>query len=232
MNNITLSENEIHIYKSLLIKSPSEISEYNKILSSDEKERAGRFKFEKHRNRFIAGRGLLRQILSRYLKIHPSEIKFSYEEKGKPFLKDNRIRFNLAHSNEFAVYAIMMDNEVGIDLEFKKEMTDALEIGKRFFSAGEFEELKNLKGSDIETGFFNCWTRKEAFIKAIGEGLSYPLSDFSVTLKPGVEPEFLWIKKNPEEVKEWSLHNIEINNDYISALAVKLKNAELFYKSI
>lgn len=222
-----ITANEIHIYKTSLLKNEEELNELRKILSPDETAIANKFKFDKLKRRYAAGRGTLRELLSAYLNTTPVEIKFSYGEKGKPYINRSRIKFNLAHSNELAVYAFAIDTEVGIDLEFKKELPDAFDIAERFFSNDETAELRQLKEEDISTGFLNCWTRKEAFIKNIGEGLSYPLQDFSVTLKPGIEPEILRIKKNPGETNEWSLFSIDADNDYISALAVKSKNVKL-----
>lgn len=222
-----IKENEIHIFKSSLLRSEAEIGEFRKILSKDEIEIESKFKFDKLKRRYSAGRGTLRNLLSEYLNLKPDEIIFSYGDKGKPFIKESRIKFNLAHSNELAVYAFALDNEVGIDLEFKKEMPDAFEISERFFSKDEADVLKQLPPDEVSEGFLNCWTRKESFIKNIGEGLSYPLQDFSVTLKPGLEPEMLWIKKNPPEINDWSLINLNVDNNYISALAVKSKTMKL-----
>jgi 4'-phosphopantetheinyl transferase len=105
-----------------------------------------------------------------------------------------------------------------------------LKLQKDFFSRDEVEVLKKIEKPEISTGFLNCWTRKEAFIKAIGEGLSYPLQDFSVSLKPGDEPEMLWIKKNPAEKDEWTLVNIDADKEYLSALAIQSRTAKLIYK--
>lgn len=227
-----IPENEIHIYR-LSINIPSErIYNFEKLLSADELKRANRFRFEKDKNHFITGRGLLRIILSRYLDESPAGINFSYHEKGKPYLKDNSLKFNLAHSGGKAVYALTMNNELGIDLEIMKELPDALDIASRFFSESEVSEFKNVSVENVKTAFFNCWTRKEAFIKAIGEGLSYPLADFSVTLKPGDEPKFLWIKNDPDEVNKWSLININAHDNFISSLAIKTSDTRIVYKEL
>ncbi len=226
---MTIIGNEIHIYRSSLETTSDKIKDYESFLSADELYKANRYKFEKDRVHYITGRALLRNILSRYLNQFPGEIVFSYSDKGKPFIKDTEVKFNLAHSGGRAVYAVANNIDIGIDIEFMRELPDALQIAKRFFSEKEVDEFSEIREVDIRTAFFNCWTRKEAFIKAVGEGLSYPLKDFSVTLKPGDKPEILWIKDKAEEVKYWSLINIDTDENYISSLAVKAENVKVVY---
>lgn len=226
---MTIIGNEIHIYRSSLETTSDKIKDYESFLSADELYKANRYKFEKDRVHYITGRALLRNILSRYLNQFPGEIVFSYLDKGKPFIKDTEVKFNLAHSGGRAVYAVANNIDIGIDIEFMRELPDALQIAKRFFSEKEVDEFSEIREVDIRTAFFNCWTRKEAFIKAVGEGLSYPLKDFSVTLKPGDKPEILWIKDKAEEVKYWSLINIDTDENYISSLAVKAENVKVVY---
>ncbi len=226
---MTIIGNEIHIYRSSLETTSDKIKDYESFLSADELYKANRYKFEKDRFHYITGRALLRNILSRYLNQFPGEIVFSYSDKGKPFIKDTEVKFNLAHSGGRAVYAVANNMDIGIDIEFMRELPDALQIAKRFFSEKEVVEFSEIREVDIRTAFFNCWTRKEAFIKAVGEGLSYPLKDFSVTLKPGDKPEILWIKDKAEEVKYWSLINIDTDENYISSLAVKAENVKVVY---
>jgi len=226
---MTIIGNEIHIYRSSLETTSDKIKDYESFLSADELYKANRYKFEKDRFHYITGRALLRNILSRYLNQFPGEIVFSYSDKGKPFIKDTEVKFNLAHSGGRAVYAVANNMDIGIDIEFMRELPDALQIAKRFFSEKEVVEFSEIREDDIRTAFFNCWTRKEAFIKAVGEGLSYPLKDFSVTLKPGDKPEILWIKDKAEEVKYWSLINIDTDENYISSLAVKAENVKVVY---
>lgn len=226
---MTIIGNEIHIYRSSLETTSDKIKDYESFLSADELYKANRYKFEKDRVHYITGRALLRNILSRYLNQFPGEIVFSYSDKGKPFIKDTEVKFNLAHSGGRAVYAVANNIEIGIDIEYKRELPDALQIAKRFFSEEEVKELSEISDGDIRTAFFNCWTRKEAFIKAVGEGLSYPLKDFSVTLKPGDKPEVKWIKDKTEEVKKWKIFNIDTEDNYVSSLAVKAEDMKVVY---
>ena len=226
-----IKENEIHIYQSSLDTPLISSDSLKKLLSQDEIDRAQRFKFEKLRTHFITGRGILRIILGNYLNQTPESIKFSYADKGKPFIKDSSLKFNLAHSGGRVVYAFTEENEVGIDLEIIKEMKDASEIAKHYFSRSEIEDLEKVGEDNINKAFFNCWTSKEAFIKTIGDGLSYPLANFSVTLKPGEKPKILWIKDKTDEVNHWSLFRINTEENYISTLAIKAKEAEIIYRS-
>ena len=222
--------NEIHIYRSSLESSSELLKQYESLLSPDELQKAYRYKFEKDRDHFITGRALLRNILAKYLNQSPDEIIFSYSDKGKPFIKNSNLKFNLAHSGGKAVFAFADNAEVGIDIEYMRELPDALQIAKRFFSEEEVNEILKVRDDEIRSAFFNCWTRKEAFIKAVGEGLSYPLKDFTVTLIPGDNPEIKWIKDKDDEVKEWSLVNIQTDENYISSLAVKAAEVILIYK--
>ncbi len=226
---MTIPGNEIHIYRSSLESNAEELKGSELLLSSDELQKAYRYKFEKDRDHYIAGRTRLRNILGKYLNQSPDKIIFSYTEKGKPFIKDSPVKFNLAHSGDKAVFAFAENLEVGIDIEYMREMPDALQIATRFFSDEEVNEFSKVCEDKIRTAFFNCWTRKEAFIKAVGEGLSYPLKDFTVTLLPGVEPKIKWIKDKNKELKEWSLINIQTDRNYISSLAVKASEAILIY---
>ncbi len=227
-----ISDGDIHIYRQSIDAPLDKLDFFRKLLSQDELQRANRFRFDKDRNHFISGRGLLRIILGKYLNESPASVKISYLDKGKPYIESSPVKFNLAHSGGKAFYAFALNIEVGIDLEKIKEMPDAADIAERFFSEDEVNEFRTVEKDNIETAFFNCWTRKEAFIKAIGEGLSHPLADFSVTLKPGDEPKFLMIKNKPDEVKEWSLFDIEAESNFISSLALKAKNVNIIYKEL
>ena len=227
---MTKPGNEIHIYRSSLELTADKLIESESLLSPDELQKAYRYKFEKDRDHYIAGRAFLRRILGRYLNQSPDKISFSYSEKGKPYIIDSPVKFNLAHSGGKAVFAFAENAEVGIDIEYMRELPDALQIAKRFFSDEEVNEFMKVSDDEIKPAFFNCWTRKEAFIKAVGDGLSFPLKDFTVTILPGVNPEIKWIKAKDDEVKEWSLVNIETDQNYVSSLAVKAAKVILIYK--
>jgi len=165
-----------------------------KSLVPDERQRAERFRFERDRRRFIVAHGVLRDILGRYLKCSPAQVSFSYNQYGKPALAQESeaigLRFNMSHSHEVALYALTRAREVGVDVELLREDFASLEIAERFFSRSEVALLNSLAPELRTDGFFNCWTRKEAYIKALGEGLSHPLDRFAVSLAPGSQRVF------------------------------------------
>ena len=198
------------------LEQPAELQEsYLRTLAEDERVRANRFHFEQHRRHFVVARGFLRVLLARYLDTTPPAVRFAYGPYGKPLLAgESSLRFNASHSGEWAVYAFVQDHEVGIDVEQIKEDFETEGIAERFFSAGEVETLNTLAAEERPAAFFRCWTRKEAYIKAIGSGLSHPLDSFDVTLAPG-EPAAL---SRVEEL--WSLFDLDVATNYAGALAV------------
>ncbi len=221
---MNIQEKEIHIYQFPLAddRLQSEIDEFAQILSPDELSKANRFRFNKHRSDYITARYYLRKLISCYSDVKPEEIIFHYTDKDKPYikLKNISIKFNLAHSGNKCVYAFNKDQEIGIDIEHLREIPDAREICQRFFSKKEIEDLYKVSDKTISNTFLLCWTRKEAFIKAVGDGLSYPLSDFTVSLDED-KPEITGIKKDQDEVRFWKMFNIDAGEKYLSTLVVK-----------
>ncbi len=223
--SLNLGENEVHIWQVELGQPLAIINELRQHLTADELARAKRFHFEKDRKHFIVGRGVLRQILSRYLQVNPSSIRFSYKSHGKPFIEfpheATTLNFNLSHSGNVALYAFSQQRELGIDVEKLRPMPDGAQIAKRFFSAPEYEVFLSVPEAKRDEAFFNCWTRKEAYIKAIGDGLSYPLDAFQVSLKPGDNAALLHVRDAPQEVARWALHHLDPRVDYIGAIIVE-----------
>ncbi len=215
----------IHIWRAWLDRPDEDIVALKNILSADEKERAARFHFDRDKRRYITGRGILRVLLARYLDLHAADIGFKYGAQGKPELSEEYqhrpIKFNLAHSNKLAIYAFVTEGDIGGDLEYIRPVMDGMDVAKRFFSANEYIVLRSLPEGDQQQAFFRCWTRKEAFIKAIGEGLSYPLDGFDVSLAPGEQASLLNIGGSVVEAAKWLLQNIQPGHGYIGALAVK-----------
>jgi 4'-phosphopantetheinyl transferase len=200
-------------------------------LTADERARAERFYFQKHRERFIAGRGLLRHILSRYLGKEPDQLRFCYNSYGKPALTEETgaegLCFNLSHSHGIALYALTHGREIGIDIEYFRPDVETEKLAERFFSPREAAVLRALPEHLRKEGFFNCWTRKEAYIKAEGEGMSIPLSAFDVSLTPGEPAALLRTQKHPQETACWSLQALNPAPSYAAALAVKGHDWEL-----
>jgi 4'-phosphopantetheinyl transferase len=228
-----LSNNEVHVWMIALDQDPTLTGHYYQELSVDERNRAERFHFERHRRRFIISHRALRGILSHYLACHPAEIQFDLTSYGKPglsgSLKASGVHFNLTHSHELAVVAATQQHEIGVDVEYIKTMGDMEKIAARFFSKPEYAAYLELPQDQRAHGFFNCWTRKEAFIKAIGEGFSYPLDQFDVTLTPGDPVRLLRIGDDPEEAPHWTLESFQHGVDYIGSVALRLPNIKFRY---
>jgi 4'-phosphopantetheinyl transferase len=193
------------------------------ILAPDEVERARRFHFDRHRIRFSACRTALRTILARYLQMSPVEIRFRYERNGKPEIADAQnsysLRFNLSHSSGLAVIAVSSGRAVGVDIEKASPKPDCLEIARRFFSEREYQALSAIGESERQRAFFACWTRKEAFVKAIGEGLSYALPEFSVAVAPDAPAAIEEVTEDPNAIFRWSLANLQSEDGYVGTLA-------------
>jgi 4'-phosphopantetheinyl transferase len=225
-----LLEHEIHVWCASLDQEPSRVEAFFHTLSADEQERAGRFYFERDRRHYTVGRGVLRHILGRYLALEPQELVFSYGPKGKPSLAQELVktsstvrdlRFNLSHSGGLALYACTYGRDIGVDIEQWRELEDAERIATRFFAAAEVRVFSALPMPDKMQGFFNCWTRKEAYIKATGDGLSMPLDCFEVSLIPGEPARFLRVNGDPTETVRWSLRELYPAPGYVAAVCVE-----------
>jgi 4'-phosphopantetheinyl transferase len=209
-----LNQHEVHVWSADLTLSPEQEKIKLTLLSKDEFERAKRFHFPIHQRRFIAARSTLREILSLYTHVAPQTIVFAYNEHHKPYLAvpDNtQINFNLAHSENIAVFALMLNSAVGIDIE-KIQLDDKSALAKRFFTLQENQDLMQLPDQEKIPGFYQLWSRKEVLIKAIGKGLSIPLSSFSLSVNHPHETILL-------EGERWSVRSLSIHPDFQAALA-------------
>ena len=231
--DLILADNEIHVWRAGLELPVSQLQRLRGALTVDELERANRFSFQIDRQRFIAARGTLRSILSRYITITPSHLRFHYNRYGKPFLaaefSAHLLNFNLSHSGSMALYAITRKMEVGVDVERVRSDVDYEEIAERFFSANEVAILRTMPTEKKLDAFYTCWTRKEAYIKAHGKGLSLPLDSFDVSFAPW-EPSILLITKDEaRESSHWRLLDLKPGLGYVGALAVKGIGCRLRY---
>jgi 4'-phosphopantetheinyl transferase len=220
--SLELAIDEVHVWQATL--DDHEAASLRVFLAADELSRADRFHFAKDRNHFIVARALLRKLLAAYLGAGAAELQFSYAEKGKPSLADSgqsAVKFNLAHSQGRALYAFSRGREVGIDLEFIREDLESEKIASRFFSPAEIEALELVPPELRKQAFFECWTRKEAYIKARGEGLSLPLDEFDVSLRPGEPATLLRNHKEPREVARWRMRSIAVPTNFVAALVVE-----------
>jgi 4'-phosphopantetheinyl transferase len=186
---------EIHVWHAALDREEKVLAELESTLSLEERARADRFHFVNDRNRFVVARGLLRELLGRYLQQAPAGLEFSYGEHGKPALSGGNassgLCFNLSHSSGLVVYAIARERNLGIDVERVRAESAGEDIAQRYFSAREVNDLRMLPPEARVEGFFHCWTRKEAYLKATGMGLQIPLDSFSVSLLPEKPAQFL-----------------------------------------
>lgn len=226
-----LDEN-MHIWRVSLTISGAKLRYLEQLLSDDEKERAKRFHFDKDRNHFIAARGQLRVIIGRYLNLNPQALRFKYNDYGKPLLisidKKKCLNFNVSHSHELALIAISKFYEVGIDIEWiLRPKFTGLNIAKRFFSKNEIADLMDIPQSQQRQAFFDCWTRKEAYIKTRGKGLSIPLNQFDVSLKPGEPARLLASRHDPEAVLNWHIQALFPAPDYTGAIVVNSQNRDM-----
>ena len=223
--DLILADNEIHVWRAKLDLPSSQVQQLRDILTGDELDRANRFYFEIDRQRFIAARGTLRSILSRYITTSPGHLRFYYNQYGKPVLardfSSHLLNFNLSHSGSMVLYAITRNMEIGIDVERVGSNFEYEEIAKRFFSVNEVAALRTIPTEKKLEAFYNCWTRKEAYIKAQGKGLSLPLDSFDVSLAPGDPPMLLLTRDEPQESALWTFLELLPGPGYIGALAVK-----------
>lgn len=203
--------------------------ELARCLSGDERRRAERFVFERDQRRFIVGRARLRHFLASRLGVGPESVAFAYGPRGKPGLAARfasaDLRFNLSHSGGFAVYAFACGREVGVDVESVRELRDADQVAARFFSRRENMAYLSLDPRDRPQGFFNCWTRKEAFIKALGDGLHHPLGHFDVSLAPGMPARILRVGDTPGDACGWSLENLVAGHGLAAAVVVETRGS-------
>ena len=215
--SLSLQTGEVHVWR-LELEQP--VDRFIELLDAEEIARANRFHFEKDRNHFMVARGFLRVLLGRYLQIDPKQLKFTYGAYGKPALPGEALlRFNMSHSHGIALYAFTEGRDVGVDVEYVRADFTSDDIARRFFSALEVENLCGLPAEERVASFFRCWTRKEAYIKATGRGLSQSLDGFDVTLGPGESAALLRTDAGPHE--HWSMANVEVGPGYAGAVAVE-----------
>ena len=228
---INLTTQETHIWRGDLNVESSKIEQLERNLAPDELKRANRFHFAKDRQHFIAGRGFLRKIISLYGKLEPHELQFKYGSHGKPILANstvaNKLTFNLSHSQGLALYAIGYQCSVGIDLEHIRPIKDVENLAKRFFSSGEYDYIASFPPMEMHKAFFQFWTCKEAYLKAIGEGLA-GLEKVEVSLKENDSPQLLKTLGN-STASDWFLHQFIPCNDYIATVAVNRQNSIFRY---
>lgn len=229
LGSLSLLEGEVHVWRASLNQRRRTLEQLLTLLAPDEASRAERFYRQRHRDDFIAARGILRKLVSAYLHTPPARLRFTYGSHGKPAMCEGQgaagLRFNLSHSGSLALYAFARGREVGIDVEHMREEFAGLDIAERFFSAAEVTKLTSLPRESRVQAFYNCWSRKEAYIKALGEGLSHPLSCFTVALAPREGAALLAVEGDARELSRWKMYDLPAGDGYAAALVVESPSA-------
>lgn len=213
---------EIHVWRINLAIPGYGWQSLTTLLTDDERAKAQRFHFERHRRRQVVGRAALRTLLGDYLQCPPQSIGFAYNSHGKPRLAEDGVglSFNLSHTQEVMLAAFVLNSEIGIDIESVQRDVDCMEIGQRWFSQLESRSLRALPENARRDAFFRAWSRKEAYIKARGEGISHPLQRFSVSLDTS-EPRLIEHLDDARETQRWRTIDIDAGNEYRAAVVVE-----------
>ena len=230
-NDLRLTPKYVDVWRTPLDLPKAAIEDFADMLSCAERERADRFCFEAKRNEYVIARGLLRRILARTVGIDPKCLVFTYGAHGKPALdqewQGRTISFNVSHSHNVALVAVSIERAVGVDVEQIKQNVECESLAQRFFSPNEWVQLMSLPKENRRQAFFNVWARKEAFIKAVGKGISLGLDQFDVSLRPGEPAALLATHWEAAEASRWSMVDLEVGDEYTSALAIEGRNFTL-----
>lgn len=222
---LSFANHDVHVWRGWLERPQAETDAFHALLSADERERAARFYFQRDRRRFIVARGLLRTILARYVECAPQEVRFVYGENGKPFLHSchtgTDLQFNLAHSHEMALYAVAQGRPVGVDVEYRRRLTDGGRIAQRFFSPDEATLVMDAAPDEQQRAFFQIWTRKEAYIKATGLGLAQALAEFEVAQPQAGPLPFVYLVDRPNTGERWRIVDLYPHREYAGALVLQ-----------
>ena len=218
-----LADDEVQVWSASLRYPAEEMAEFASLLTADEKTRAARFIFERDRQRFVAGRGLLRMLLGSYLGVDAARIVFTYGPQRKPevspLASGMRLEFNLAHSQDLALFAFGWNRQIGIDLEYVRRMPDEDDFARQFFSIREAAFITSLQGDEKTDAFFRMWTCKEAILKAIGKGLTRPLNQTEVALDGMDNVRIISFDGDVNEAARWQLLTFQPAPGYRASLA-------------
>ncbi len=211
----------VHVWMRWLQAAPALEADLYALLSPDEREQAARYRVESARRAFILTRGTLRSLIAGYIGKQPQELALKRTAHGKLFLAEPlELRFNVSHTEGLALLAFVRKREVGVDVEKIRPQPDAAKLAERFFSTHERRDLAHLSGSDLQEAFFRCWSRKEAYIKARGEGLSLPLNQFDVSVAADASRVLLATRPDPSEAARWVVRDLTTSPEYAAAFAV------------
>lgn len=223
--NLFLGEYDIHVWRAYLLLPESQQQRVWQLLTPEEQQRAQSFRFEQHRLRWSTARGVLRHLLSFYTQSEPQTIHLKHNAYGKPALAlpqtARPLMFNISHSHDYALYAFAYQRELGVDIEQMRTNIELDDLANHCFSALEQATYATLPSEQKVQGFYQCWTRKEAYIKARGMGLSLPLKLFDVTLRPDEPAHLIASREDVREVERWQLYNLQPATGYAGALFVE-----------
>ncbi len=221
---LPLPADEVHVWRASLQQPAWAVAELATVLSEDERARAARFRFERDRSRYVVGRATLRTLLGRYSGVAPAAVRFRYGAFDKPLLDGPGPWFNLSHSGALALYAFSSAAEIGVDIELERADFSRERIAERFFSPAEVAVLRALPVDEQPRAFLRCWTRKEAFVKARGDGLSLALDSFDVSLAPDAPAALLRTAWSEREPREWELHDLSDSGaGYLAAVTQRAR---------
>jgi 4'-phosphopantetheinyl transferase len=235
VNGLSLAADEVNVWIAVLDRSPEEVAALQALLSADELDRTARIHSPRTRVEFAVGRGLLRTLLASYLGVGAARIRFALGPAGKPELREpsgTGLHFNVTHSHGLAMYAVTSRCPVGVDVEHLRPMSNYLGLAERYFSPREFEMLRSLPDEQRAEAFFHAWTRKEAFLKARGVGLSYGLERVEVTLGPQEPAQLLRLDGEERQARSWSLCNLEPAPGFVGALALERHDYRLICRDL
>lgn len=221
---ITLNDADVHIWRVSLNQPEATRQKLWQVLSADEQQKVSRFMFAADGHKYLVARAILRVILGRYVEMSPDMLQFGYSDYGKPYLQNEKltqtIHFNVSHSGDLALYGITKNRRIGVDVEQMRPLVDEAQFVKSIFSPVEQQAFGRVRPSQKQDAFFNGWTRKEAFIKAIGMGLSFPLTAFDVSVVPGLPAQLLGVRGAPG-CQEWSMDALTLGPEYKAAYVVE-----------
>ncbi len=227
-----LADNQVHVLQTLLDRPESEVSHWERLLAPHERQRADRFHFRRDRLRYIVGRGTLRLLLAEYLAVGPGEVRLWYTSHGKPELSGEMseagLRLNVAHSGPLALFAFARRGAVGVDVEYRRPDLSWRELAERYFAPREVAELNTVPVEQQQQAFYAGWTRKEAYMKALGLGMALPLDRFAVSLTPGRPAELLSAEHDPDQLGRWQMWHLDPAPGYAGALVAEGQNRALW----
>jgi 4'-phosphopantetheinyl transferase len=228
------ANSKVHVWHASLEQPAEVVQKLESLLSEEERQRADSFRAREHRRSFMISRGILRNLLHRYTGIEPDQIQFNYTIHGKPFLAGPEstpdISFNLSHAGLLVLYAFSWSRQVGIDVECIRPLEEMEKVAVMNFSSREYRNFQATGEKEMLTAFYNAWTRKEAFIKAVGTGIAFPLREVEVSLEPDVPARLVTIHGSLQEADRWTLHDIKTWDGYAAALVVEGKDHSISHR--